>query len=174
MYAFYKVIVSEKPPGVLVPLTKAFCEISRSRSHRLCHGLGWNVSALHLAQFIIIKVSALYINRDPCTWSRLFGICCYRSECSTNKHLLQSSGGNGRGWRDFTGRVIYYWDASQVSRVHPWEEGRQRWDVSGSLEGQERFPSVTMFLSWFGLSPLGKPSIFQVPNKGLRNAPWGL
>lgn len=164
MYVLYKVITSARRHGVIIPLTKAFCGISRSLSHTLCHGLGWN-----LAQFIIIKVSALQINSDPFIWSQLFGISCCRSEHSIIKHVLQSSG-ERRGWGDFTGWVIYYWDIFQVSIVHPGEEQREHWGLSGRIEGQESFPSIIIFLSWLGLSPLGKPSIFQILNKEFRNA----
>lgn len=164
MYVLYKVITSARRHGVIVPLTKAFCDISRSLSHSLCHGLGWN-----LAQFIITKVSALQINRDPLIWSQRFGVYCCRSEHSIIKHVLQSSG-ERRGWGDVTGRVVYYWDISQVAIVHPGEERRGHWGLSGRIERQERFPSIIVFLSWLGLSPLGKPSIFQIPSKELRNA----
>lgn len=165
MYVLYKVITSARCHGVIVPLTKAFCEVSRSLSRSLCHGLGWN-----LAQFIIIKVSALQINSDPFIWSQLFGIYCCRSEHSIIKHVLQSSG-ERRGWEDFTGRVIYYWDISQVSIVHPEEELREHWGLSLWEDWRriDDFPQSS-FLSWLGLSPLGKPSIFQIPNKELRNA----
>lgn len=122
-------------------------------------GLGWNLSTLHLAQFVIKKASAFYkwflsLNSDPSILSQLFGIFLW----GLNVHLINIYYKTVM-WGGEDGGISY--KGSHSSIVHMWNDSAQgvlknlkntlkkilkkHKGVSWSLEGQENFPESPYF-----------------------------